>query len=65
MPPKLLLAIEKDKSLKERLKKYNLSTKGTRQVLLAYELRTCPTVGDTHHSSVERGVREGFSCMER
>jgi len=32
VPPKLLMAIEKDRSLRERLKKYDLPTKGTRQV---------------------------------
>ena len=32
VPPKLLLALEKDKGLRERLKKYSLSTKGSRQV---------------------------------
>lgn len=32
VPPKLLLAIEKDKALRDRLKKYHLSTKGTRKV---------------------------------
>ena len=32
VPPKLLLAIEKDKSLRDRLKKYGLPIKGSRQV---------------------------------
>jgi hypothetical protein len=32
VPPKLLMAIEKDRSLRERLRKYDLPTKGTRQV---------------------------------
>ena len=32
VPPKLLMAIEKDRTLKERLRKYNLPIKGTRQV---------------------------------
>ena len=32
IPPKLLLNIEKDKSLKDRLKKYGLPIKGRREV---------------------------------
>lgn len=32
VPPKLLMAIEKDKTLKDRLKRYNLPIKGSRQV---------------------------------
>lgn len=32
VPPKLLMAIEKDRALKDRLKRYNLPIKGSRQV---------------------------------
>ena len=38
VPPKLLLAIEKDKALKDRLKRYYLPIKGSRQVDLAFAL---------------------------
>ena len=54
VPPKLLMAIEKDKTLKDRLKRYNLPIKGTRQVdnTLSRELMPGETVRVTLSSSV-------------
>ena len=40
VPPKLLMAIEKDKTLKDRLKRYNLPIKGSRQVNTVCSLET-------------------------
>ncbi len=54
VPPKLLMAIEKDKTLKDRLKRYNLPIKGTRQVdnMLSRDLMPGETVRVTLSSSV-------------
>ena len=58
VPPKLLLAIEKDKSLRDRLKKYGLPIKGSRQVgfqgrdhLLALHAHTSSPVNLTRPTS--------------